>query len=276
MTMPPQRRALLTFLAIALVSAACNATSNNTVPVDQGVAPAAVKSAPGGTSDAPDIDLWAPFLAVAAGNYTAQCKSLSIPPQPAAKQNGPLIIAADGTLHAGSVVGNLKPARTASLNRSRDISGKPLLSVSIASKAGSFGAVEQDDGTKQAAFGRTPNMFECRLAEKVQPGTQSIYVQFAGFFDAASKMTCRHVRTRKVDKADYEMAKGVLTIGTTRFDLNTLKDENLIMWPEEGFSYSGNTDNDSSFDLDLDMHGKPKHLKLMKKGRNLIECSPLR
>ncbi|NHZ94048.1 hypothetical protein F2P45_34465, partial [Massilia sp. CCM 8733] len=115
------------------------------------------------------------------------------------------------------------------------------MSMSVSSETVSFGTVEQDDGTKQAAFGRAPDMFECRLAGKVQPGMHSIYAQLDGVIDAAGKMTCRHVRTRNVSRADYALAEGVLTIGTTRFDLGTLKNETLTMFPGERFFYSGST-----------------------------------
>jgi hypothetical protein len=275
MSMSNQGHSLLRFLAIALVSAACNATSNDVIAANARLSENLAQAAPDATPATPGTDLWAPFLAAAAGNYEAKCESLSIPPDPVAQQNGPLIIAADGSLRAGNVVGNLKPARVVSLGRSREISGKPLMTMSVSSDTVSFGTVEQDDGTKQAAFGRAPDMFECRLAEKVQAGSQSIYAQFAGFFDATSKMMCYHNRTHKANKADYEMAKGIFTIGTRRFDLNALKQETLIMWPEERFFYSANTMDDSSFELDLDAHGKPTHLKLRKKGMKLIECAPL-
>ncbi|UOD29229.1 hypothetical protein INH39_28065 [Massilia violaceinigra] len=176
MPMLHQRSALSTFLSIALVSSACHATFNDVEP-----AGTAIRRAPGRAPTAPETDLWAPFLAVAEGNYVAQCESLSIPPEPVAKENGPLLIAADGSLRAGSITGNIRPANVVSVSRSREINGEPRMSLSVSSDTVSLGMVEQEDGTKQAAFGARPNMFACRLAEKVQPSTRTIYSQLAGY-----------------------------------------------------------------------------------------------
>ncbi len=270
MLMLHQHSALLTFLSIALVSTSCHASSTDVEP-----AGTAVRSVTGGTSTATGTDLWAPFLAVAAGNYVAQCESMSIPPEPVAKENGPLLIAADGSLRAGNITGNIRPANVVSVRRSREMSGVHRMSLSVSSDTVSLGMVEQEDGTKQAAFGTRPNSFECRLADKVPPSTRTIYSQLAGYFDAAGKLTCRHTRTHKVTKADYQMDNGLFTIGTTRFDLSTLKSETLIMWPGKRFVYMGQSDDASSFHLDLDAHGKTKALEMRKMAGNLIKCTPL-
>ncbi|NHZ35966.1 hypothetical protein [Massilia rubra] len=267
MTKPRQRRAL-SFLLIMLVASACSDKAREMAPAIQASAAPAVPTARAGKPGLPDIDLWAPILAAAAGNYDTQCESMKIPPDPVPKKLGPLIVTADGTLRAGSVTADLRRGTVASIGLSREVSGEPLLSVSVHVDSYMFGIAEFHDGVKRAGVAD----IECRLATKVRPGTRSIYAQYAGLLDAKARMTCQNRKTRKSDTTDYAIANGVLTIGATSYDLSTLENEDLIIKPEKSFSYSGTTPDDRSFSIGLDSHGKVSYLEARKKGSTLVEC----
>lgn len=183
-----------------------------------------------------------------------------------------MIVAADGKVSVRSFTSGLDGFRYGELSSSLLFNGAPDLSTAFSTGKIEVSVHERGNGNKLAAFGPSPNLFECDSAVKVATPSVRVYPRYAHLLDTNTTLRCLHGKTRQGKELVYEVGQHMLKIGPEEFELDLLKSESLSIRAGKDVTYGANTPDLRSFTVYLDSYPKVNKLTVEHAGRALYTC----